>query len=33
MAHFQQLKFVKNFTEYFVKNKKLNILELWILQL
>jgi SAM-dependent methyltransferase len=28
MAHYQQLKFVKNFSEHFIKNKKLNILEL-----
>lgn len=28
MAHYQQLKFVKNFSEYFIKNKELNILEL-----
>jgi SAM-dependent methyltransferase len=28
MAHYQQLKFVRNFSEYFVQDKNLNILEL-----
>lgn len=28
MAHFQQLEFVKTFSDFFIKNKKINILEL-----